>query len=178
MSLIDSIYSNLNDYNFYSNELQLILARLLTVNIQINRLKIIELTSRKIVTDTDKIKKQKKDILRNLNESLDNLLSFYDSKSITLKIKIQYYAITSAFDRYLFKKCLFGYLRHERIVQAKLFGNQSTDFKASSYLKCLETCFESTNKFLLNDEHENLFFDKFYSKLMEKYQIFEVANVI
>lgn len=177
MSLIESIYSNLNEYNFYSIECQLILARLLTANLQINRLKIIELASRKSKVDTSLVKKQKKDIVRRLIESLDNLLSFFNSKSIVLKMEIQNLSITSAFDRYLFREYLFDYLRHERTIQVNVFGNESEHFKNTDYLECLETCFESSNESLLNDEYENLFFDKFYSKLMEKYQIFEAANV-
>lgn len=133
-------------------------------------------------TDPKQLNQLKTDLQHKLNETFESLLSFFDSKSASVKLALQSMLIRSAFDRYLFRVWLFRFFENDSMCRMNLYDGLDTNELAheeTSYLSCLAKFFknkelsEVTGKCLLNDELENLFFDKLYAKQMEKYSIFE-----
>lgn len=174
--LIDLIEKHQGEFNFQSPVAQLNLASLLATSLKIYRLKII---------GSMDDKKLKKKLAKKMTEKFDSLLVFLSCKSNCLKCQVQEVLVTSAFDRYLMRVWLYRFLKHGEHLKRNLYANKSQNEFADleeglHYLVFLAN--EEANKqesvVLLNDEFENLFFDKFYQSLAEKHSLFEAASEV
>ena len=190
--LVDFIHSNIYEQYFHSIDCQLEMCKLIGQTLKLNRLEIVHSNVKQSLEASNQaeIKKYKKDSCKKMNENFGKILSFLDSKSNKLKLEIHAVLLESSFDRYLLRKYLFKYLEHEKTMSISLFEDEPDKLRQilqnPFYLDCLnklahtdcilvENC--HLKSCLINDEFENLFFDKFYKNQMEKYQIFETDKV-
>ena len=192
INLVDFMHSNIYEQDFHSIDCQLEMCILIGQTLKLNRLDIVYLNLRlslEVTIQTD-IKKSRKDNCKKMNENFGKILSFLDSKSNKLKLGIHSVLLECAFDRYLLRKYLFKYLEHEKTMSISLFGDEPDRLRKMLqkpfYLDCLNKLAHTDGilvknchlkSCLINDEFENLFFDKFYKNQMEKYQIFESIKV-
>lgn len=175
--LVDLIEKHQGEFNFQSQVAQLNLASLLATSLKIYRLK--------IISSMDD-KKLKKNFAKKMTEKFDSLLVFLSCKSNLLKCQVQEVLVTSAFDRHLMRVWLYRCLEHGEHLKRNLYANKNQNEFAAEleeglhYLVFLAN--EEANKqefvVLLNDEFEDLFFDKFYQSLTEKHSLFEAASEV
>ncbi len=171
--LVDLIEKKQNELNFQSQLAQLNLGKLLTTSLKIHRLKVINSSTE--IPD----KKLRKSLAKKLTEKFEALLSLLNCKSNLSKAQIMEVVITGAFDRYLIRQWLYTFLQHQGAMQRHLYANKGANefalLQAMSYLGFLVADVD-THELLVNDEFENMFFDKLYQSLAEKHSLFEAAS--
>ena len=181
---------NLSSLAHYSHDCLLEIGRLVAKALKMYRIRIIHFNFR-TKNDDDFNKKLKKEFVKRLNQTFNKLLQIFDRniKNNKLKLNILTILIKSAFDRYLFRDYLAEYLKHEPNMSNNIFEEKDIayfELKSASYLSCLSyfavqqtdntsESFALQNKksssYLINDEFEISFFDKFYSYQMENDEI-------
>lgn len=199
INLIDFIHSascfgsNKIFVNF-STDTSCEIGRLLIKAFKIYRLKIIHFSFRIKQSDDEFNRRTKKDAAKKMYEIFSKLLEFLNTniKNNQLKLKLREILIKNTFDRYLFRNYLNKYLQHEPSMSLSLFDEkdiQLFEIKQPFYLDCL-CYFASVNEplismnllqnkkssdYLVNDEFEDNFFDKIYTKQAENHEIFDTA---